>query len=104
MLANAPVSAAVMVASRHSMETSIVSSSGSESTPHLKPVSHQCRSGPRLNSFVPLRYSVDDTRSSSLSLAQSKKRSCAGFESFGRWPIVASRMEYQGDDAPLARL
>ena len=86
------------------MDTSIVRSSGSDSTPHLKPVSHQWRSGPRAKSLTPFRYSVDDMRSSSLSLAQSKKRSCAGTFSYGRWPMVASRTEYHADEGPPARL
>src|SRR5947209_1803774 len=93
-----------MTPSRHVIETSIVKSDGSEYMPHLKPVSHQWRSGPRHRSFCPLRYSVDDIISRSLSLAQSKKRLCDGLGSPGRCPIVASSRGYGNDDEPVGRL
>src|SRR5262249_7303259 len=101
---SAPTNAVVMTSSLQVIETSIVRSSGSEYTPHLNPVSHQCGSGPRQNSFSPLRFSVDDMTSSSSSVGQSKKRLCWGFASPGRWPIVASSSGYGNDDEPATRL
>src|ERR1035441_4265524 len=104
MPVNAPTRAAVMTASRHSIDTSIVRSCGSDSRPHLNPVSHQCLSGPRPKTFWPWRYRVQDINSSSLSLAQSKKRLCDGFGSLARCPTVASRIEYTNDEEPMVRL
>ena len=50
---------------------STLSSLASDSTPHLKPVSHQCISGPRVSKGSPSRLSVSDIVNMSPGPAQS---------------------------------